>query len=227
MSFPVRPACFSANPIRQFFYSLAGSPSHIGLSMCQPMDELERRGFISPGKHQTFAIFCRQIAALKALHEESHPACSGDGVDAIVVAVPVGFHDELGIPDSQVGAETGGGLVFRAVHPDLPARMGAARQGNPSSLGALQVAARGSIRPFRGDRTGVPHNTCRISERARGSDPPWKLRTGSDWYSSLLMKVIRPALPLRCIFSDCGSTSRTTLCSFAPALFTLSQSAAP
>ena len=56
--------------------------------------------------------------------------------------MPVGFHDELGVPYSQVRSETGGSLIFRAVHPDSPARVGAALQGNAASFGALQVAAR-------------------------------------------------------------------------------------
>ena len=110
--------------------------------MSQLVNKFECRGLIAPGKSTALRHLLAQVAALEAFHQESHPAGGRDRIDAVVIAVPVGFHDKLGVPDSQIRAETGGCFVFRTVHPDFLAGVAAAFQGNPSALGALQVAAR-------------------------------------------------------------------------------------
>jgi len=56
--------------------------------------------------------------------------------------VPVGLHDELGVPHAEVGAEAGGGLVLGPIHPDLLAAALPRFQRDPAAFGAAQVAAR-------------------------------------------------------------------------------------
>ena len=138
---PVRRGIFFGHPVDHFLHAPAGDCGQFRFPPGNLMDKVQGRFFIAPVQLKPSRIFCGQIAPLKAFHEKSHDDGHGDGVDAVVVAVPVGFHDEFGVPDSQIGTEGGGGFVLRAVDPD-PLPVPAGGQGYGTALGAAQVAAR-------------------------------------------------------------------------------------
>jgi hypothetical protein len=103
-------------------------------------DEAEDRLFIPPGQRKAVRIRLRQISPLEALHEKGDRDGRGDRIDPVVVAMPVGFHDEFGVPHADIGTETGGGFVLGAVHPHPAAFVCSEPQGDPASFGAAQVA---------------------------------------------------------------------------------------
>ena len=130
------------DPLLQNDHPLAGGAGHGRFTTRQAMHECQGCSLVSPVQLQSFAIFFDQVTALKTFHQKGHDRGGGDGVDAVVVAVPVGFHDEFGAPDPQVGSETGRCFVFRAVNPHLLPLMSPGNQRYPAPFVALQIAAR-------------------------------------------------------------------------------------
>ena len=150
-----------------------------------------------------------------------------DRVDAVVVAVPVGLHDELGIPDVRGSSRNRRPFRIRG-RPPKPGCPFSRRRSSVTQppLVQLQVAAgKAAVHaPVVEEVVGVEFAADLV---APAGPTQLVVVTGRDWYSSLFIKVMSPADPLRYILSDCGSTSLTISPSLAPARFTFSQSAAP
>ncbi len=137
----VSPRVLPGNPFDQGQHSPAGRLRELGFPAGDLMDESQRGFFIPPGQLHPVRVFPDQISSLEALHDKSDDDGYGDGIDSVVIAVPVGLHDEFGVPHPHVGTKAGGRFVFGAVHPDLPAFLFSGFQGHPASLGAPQRAA--------------------------------------------------------------------------------------
>ena len=105
------------------------------------MNEGKDRLLIPPCQCEAVRVLFGQIPPLEAFHDEGDQDGRGDRIDPEVVAVPVGLHDGFGVPDAQIGTETGGGFVLGAVHPHPAAPVLPEGEGHPAALGAAQVAA--------------------------------------------------------------------------------------
>ena len=75
---------------------------HGRFAMSKAMEELQCRRFVTPGQLKSFGIICCQVTSLEALHQKCHDGCDRDRVKAVIIAVPVRLHDELGAPDAEV-----------------------------------------------------------------------------------------------------------------------------
>ena len=135
------PGIFFGHPLHHFLHAPAGDGGQFRFRPGHLVDKVQGRLFIAPVQLEASRIRFGQITPLKTFHHKGHDDGHGNGVDAVIVAVPVGFHDEFGVPDSQVGTEGGGRFILRPVNPDpLPVPAGGERYG--TALGAAQVAAR-------------------------------------------------------------------------------------
>ena len=83
------------------------------------MDKLQRGLFISPLEFKIIRVFFCQISALIAFHDKGHDDSCANCINAVIIAMPVGFHNKFRIPHTQVGTKTGGCFILRAIHPDL------------------------------------------------------------------------------------------------------------
>ena len=130
------------HPGRQLHHPPTGNSGQFSLTAGKVMDKLQRGLFITPGQRKAIRIFLFQIATLVAFHQKGHDDGSRNGVNTVIVTVPVGFHDKFGAPHAQVGPETGSCFVLRAIHPDVAAAMHSVGQRHPAAFCAAQIASR-------------------------------------------------------------------------------------
>ena len=135
------PDILPGDPVDEAHHPFPGLPGQLGLPGGEPMDEPQDRRFIAPGQLQPVRVFPGQVAPLEAFHQKGDRDRQRDRVDPVVVAMPVGLHDEFGIPDAQVGTETGGRFILGTIHPHPAALLRTGGQRDPAALGAAQIAA--------------------------------------------------------------------------------------
>jgi hypothetical protein len=130
------------DPPDKRLHTRSGNPGQFAFLTGDPVEKFQGGFFVSPGQVEAVRVLFCQISFLETFHEKGNDDCCGDGVDAVVVAEPVGLHDEFRVPYVEVGTECGSGFILGAVHPDLRALFPACFQRYEASLGAPQIAAR-------------------------------------------------------------------------------------